>query len=86
MLAVEPGDVLVRNARPLHAGLCTGSSDLIGYRQIDGVAQFVAIEVKSRTGSPTAEQQAFIDTVQSMGGLSGIARSVDDARSILRLP
>ena len=86
MLAVEPGDVLVRNARPLHAGLCTGSSDLIGYRQIDGVAQFVAIEVKSERGRLTAEQQAFIELVQGMGGMAGVARSVDDARSILRLP
>ena len=28
----DDGSVLVRDARPLHAGLCKGSSDLIGLR------------------------------------------------------
>ena len=86
MLAVEPGDVLVRNARPLHAGLCTGSSDLIGYRQIDGVAQFVAIEVKSERGRPSPQQVQFLDHIQGAGGCAGIARSVDEAQSLLLFP
>ena len=33
---VGPGDVVIRNARPLHAGLCKGSSDLIGLKPIVG--------------------------------------------------
>ena len=33
--------------------------------------------------SYTPEQQAFVAMVQAAGGLAGIARSVDDARSIL---
>ena len=86
MLAVEPGDVLVRNARPLHAGLCTGSSDLIGYRQIDGVAQFVAIEVKSERGRPSPQQVQFLDHIQGAGGCAGIARSVDEASTLLLFP
>jgi hypothetical protein len=94
MVAVEPGDVIVRQGRPVQFGLCKGSSDLIGLRSITigpehvgtTMAVFAAVEVKSPTGRLTAEQQSFIDTVQSMGGMSGIARSVDDARSILRLP
>lgn len=83
--ALRPGDVVIRQGRPLHAGLCVGSSDLIGYRQVDGVAQFVALEVKSATGRPTKEQTLFIDHIQAAGGLAGIARSVDDAAAILRL-
>ena len=83
MVAVEPGDVIVRQARPLHAGLCVGSSDLIGYRQVDGVAQFVALEVKSATGRPTAQQVQFLDHITSAGGCAGIVRSVEDAQSLL---
>jgi hypothetical protein len=86
MVAVEPGDVVVRNARPLHAGLCTGSSDLIGYRQIDGVAQLVAIEVKSATGRPTPQQVQFLNHIQAAGGCAGIARSVDAAQLLLSTP
>ena len=83
--ALRPGDVVIRQGRPLHAGLCVGSSDLIGYRQVDGIAQFVALEVKSATGRATKEQVQFLDHIQAAGGLAGIARSVDDAAAILRL-
>jgi len=83
---LRPGDVVIRQGRPLHAGLCKGSSDLIGYRQIDGIAQFVALEVKSATGRATAEQTLFLDHITAAGGLAGIARSVDDAAAILQLP
>jgi hypothetical protein len=84
--ALRPGDVVVRQGRPLHAGLCVGSSDLIGYRQVDGVAQFVALEVKSATGRPTAEQAQFIDHINGAGGVAGIVRSVADAQTMLNIP
>ena len=77
--------MVIRQGRPLHAGLCVGSSDLIGYRQVDGLAQFVALEVKSATGRATKEQSQFLEHIQVAGGLAGIARSVDDAAAILRL-
>ena len=83
---LRPGDVVIRQGRPLHAGLCVGSSDLIGYRVVDRVAQFVALEVKSATGRPTTQQVQFLDHINAVGGLAGIARSVDDAAAILQLP
>lgn len=86
---VYPGDVVLRNARPFKAGLAKGASDLIGWRTLQTeqgpLAVFSAIEVKSGTGRPTAEQAAWIRCVQQFGGLAGIARSTDDARRILRL-
>jgi hypothetical protein len=84
--SLRPGDVVIRNARPLHAGLCVGSSDLVGYRTVDGVAQFVAIEVKSQTGRPTPQQVAFLNHIRDAGGCSGIARSVGDAEALLQFP
>lgn len=80
---LRPGDVVIRGGRPLHAGLCVGSSDLIGYRTIGGVAQFVALEVKTATGRVTPEQQRFLDHITAAGGCAGIVRSVEDARQIL---
>jgi hypothetical protein len=73
-------------------GLCPGSSDLIGLRTVvvtpdmvgQRIALFCAVEVKDR-GRPTEQQQAFINLVQQAGGRAGIARSVPDALSILRL-
>jgi hypothetical protein len=84
--ALRPGDVVVRQGRPLHAGLCVGSSDLIGYRQVDGVAQFVALEVKNATRGPTKEQGQFIDHINGAGGVAGIVRSVADAQTMLSIP
>lgn len=82
--ALQPGDVVVRQGRPLHAGLCVGSSDLIGYRTTaDGLAQFVAIEVKGARGRASTEQLAFIEAVRSAGGRAGICRSVDEARILI---
>jgi len=88
------GTLYDRQGRPVQFGLCRGSSDLIGLRTItigpehvgQQLAVFAAIEVKTLTGRPTPEQLAFIDVVQRMGGLAGVARSVGDAASVLHLP
>ena len=90
---LHPGDTVIRHARPLHAGLCPGSADLIGWRTItitsemvgQRVAVFCSIEVKAPKGRATKEQLAWDQTVRQAGGLSGIARSEEDARGILDL-
>lgn len=43
---------------------------------------FGAIEVKNATGRPSKDQLRFIEMVKQSGGLSGIARSTDDAMEI----
>jgi hypothetical protein len=47
------------------------------------LAVFAAVEVKTPKGRVKAEQQQFIDHINSAGGIAGIARSVDDAKDIL---
>lgn len=76
MVQVYPRDVLVRNAYPLRAGLCTGSSDGIGFTK-DG--RFLAIEIKSDKGKPTEEQISFITAVNRVGGIAFVAKSVEEA-------
>lgn len=72
-------------------GLCSGSADLIGFQQVtitpdmvgQSLAVFTAIEVKSPTGRPTAEQEAFLAMVTHFGGRAGIARSIEEAERII---
>jgi hypothetical protein len=72
---VYPGDVVVRNARPLHAGLCIGSPDIVGWEPLVITAEMV--------GRPTPEQRNFLDRLSSAGGVAALVRSPDEARAAL---
>jgi hypothetical protein len=86
------GDMIIRSARPLHAGLIKGSSDLIGWKTVtitqdmvgSTVAVFVAVEVKTEKGRPTPDQQNFIDMVLKSGGIAGIVRSEEEAENLVK--
>lgn len=84
-----------RTGRWVQFGVASpGGSDLIGYRTIEvtpdmvgrKVAVFTAIEVKTATGRATPEQRRFIEHIRSAGGISGIARSTNDALQIATEP
>ena len=83
---LKDGSILIRNPRPLHAGLCKGSSDLIGLRRVvvtpelvgRTIAQFTGIEVKRPGQHPKPEQARFLEFVREAGGLALVARSADD--------
>ena len=89
-LHLEPGDVVVRNARPLHAGLCKGSSDLVGLRKTiiteadvgRELALFAAVEVKTPSGRLSDAQRHFLEFVRAAGGVAGVARSPEDLASV----
>jgi hypothetical protein len=82
----------LKDGRRLRYGLAVGSSDLVGWVPVTVrpehvgtvLARFLAVEVKSATGRPTAEQLNFLDAVRQAGGIATIARSTEDLRSILR--
>ena len=86
VVRLKSGDLLIKNPRPLHAGLCVGSSDLIGWRPIlvgpehlgATVAQFCGIEVKTPKGRETKEQAHFREVANSAGGLVILARGPGD--------
>ena len=78
-VTVYPGDVVVRNARPLHAGLGEGSPDLVGWTP-GGL--FRGVEVKTKKGRPSKEQSNWIDAIRVAGGRAGIARSPEEAVEI----
>ena len=58
-----------------------GYPDLTGFRRQDGKA--VLIEVKTKTGKATDEQERFIAYAAKCGCAAGIARSVAEARAIV---
>lgn len=84
------GTITILDPRPLNAGLCKGSSDLVGFRTTEitadmvgkKIAIFTAIEVKTKTGKPSTDQLRFVNRVKELGGIAGIARSVDDVLAI----
>lgn len=86
---VDAGDVVIKAARPFHAGIA-GMSDLGGWVPVvvapemvgSTLAVYAQVEVKDG-GRATAEQLRWIAAVKKAGGLAGIARNAADLRSIL---
>lgn len=87
------GDVLLRKARPFNTGVPVGFPDLFGGTGLvitpemvgKRVLVFFALEVKDLART-TEEQSNFLQAVKAEGGIAGIARSVEDARRIVRKP
>jgi len=72
--------------RKVRTGLCTGSSDLIGFfpkivtQDMVGekIAIFAAIETKSKKRKATEEQKRFIEMVKGFGGIAGEVKNFKD--------
>jgi hypothetical protein len=75
MIMMHPGDMLIRRAMVLHAGLAEGSSDLIG---LTDTGRFLAVEVKAPKGKLREGQESFLEMVQRLGGIGIVAKSVED--------
>ena len=80
------------NHRNIHYGLTKkGSSDLIGWTTKPitpdmvgkDVAIFTAIEIKTKTGRVSNEQDNFLAAVRLAGGIAGVARSEEEAVEIV---
>ncbi len=57
-----------------------GTSDIIGVYQ----GRILCIEVKSATGKVSPEQQAFINKINSVGGIAFVARSLEEVMKNLQ--
>lgn len=88
----KDGDsIVLLGARPISFGLMPGSPDLVGWKPIviqpedvgKKVAVFVGIEVKALHGRFRAEQIRFLERLEQDGALCGVARSVEDAVTII---
>lgn len=87
---VNPGDVLIRNARPFHNGE-KGQSDTYGFKPVmitpdmvgRTIAVHVEIEAKQGEGRESAEQRSWRECVSRAGGIAGVARDLEDVRRLL---
>ena len=87
---VYPGDVVIRKARALHAGLTEGSGDLIGWesRTIhpEHVGQtwavFASVEGKQGSDRLRPAQIVWRDQVRAAGGIADAARSPEEAKAM----
>lgn len=81
-----PGLVLWRNsvgfdaARKVHYGLCRGSADLIGIYN----GKFVALEVKTKNGILSPEQELFLSLVRRLGGIAAVVKSPQQALELFK--
>jgi hypothetical protein len=84
--------VTLQNYRVLNAGLCPGSSDLIGWTSVtiteemvgQNLAVFTAFEVKTGKQNPTTKQENFITRILEAGGIAGVVRKAEDAIELVR--
>lgn len=84
------GQLTLAQPRPLEAGLCTGSSDLIGWRTITitpemvgkTVAVFAAVETKTKVGRLSQDQANFLRVVHAAGGVAMIATNDEHASKV----
>lgn len=80
-----------RTGRLVQFGLAPGSPDLVGWKTVEitpemvgrRIAIFCGIEIKTPSGHVRPDQVAFLNRLRVAGGVAGVARSVDDAVSLL---
>lgn len=70
--------------RLMHTGLGLGTADLICV--VPPYGRFAAIEVKrpSRAAKPSPAQEKWLAVVRKFGGVSGVAKNVDEALALVR--
>lgn len=96
---LKDGSVHIEAARPIALGFgltsgepVVGACDLPGWTEVVitpamvgcKVAVFTSMEIKSGTGSATAEQKNWQAQVKSAGGIAGIVRSAEEALNIVK--
>jgi hypothetical protein len=87
---MQVGNFELRDGRRIVVGV-KGMSDLLGFRSISvtpdmvglKIAVFAGIEVKSAQGRMRDGQPEWLAMVKQAGGISGVVRSLDDARRLL---
>lgn len=80
-----------KTGRLVPFGLSPGSPDLVGWKSLMitpdmvgmQVAVFCGIEIKTPTGRLREDQAHWLQRLGNSGGISGVARSVDEAINLL---
>lgn len=89
-LSLEPGLLIWRNSNGVfrargfvvHAGLPSGSADLIGV--LGPAGRFVAIEIKMPGQKADLHQAQWLEGVRRAGGFACVVTSVEEARAAIK--
>ena len=76
------GVFFTKDGRPIRTGLPKGFSDLFGFRKSDGRIFF--LEIKTKNGRLRKDQEHFLQTMRSLGAITGVARSPEEAIKIVQ--
>lgn len=84
--------ITLHDFRPLHAGLCPGSSDLIGWTEVTitpemvgrTVAVFTAFEGKTGRQQLKTHQANFLQRLREAGGIGAEVRSAGDIQTVIQ--
>lgn len=82
----QVGFYRLADGRKLRSGLCKGSADLVGWREIvitpemvgRTIAQFVSVEAKDEDGAATPAQKRWAAAVARAGGDARVVRSEEE--------
>lgn len=82
----DNGMATLQDGKKITYGLAKSSPDLIGWLTVKitpemvgkDVAIFCGIEVKMPRKHPTSEQRRFLELLESVGAITGVARSEND--------
>ncbi len=74
-----------RSQNWIQYGLCPGGADLIGVLAGLSYGRFFALEIKTKTGRSTKEQNLFRELINSKGGFCCEVRSVLEAEQAYRV-
>lgn len=77
------GHLVLAGGTPIQAGLCVGSSDLVG---IGEGGQFLGLEVKYGRTPLEEHQERWLELITKLGGCTAVVRSVADVDKILGVP
>jgi hypothetical protein len=81
-VTLEPGDVVLRQARPFHGG-SKGMLDLFGFTVRDGVPVYTEGDAKAPGGRVRPEQAQRIEMLLSHGAIAGIWHDADQYQDML---
>ena len=80
-VTLAPGDVVLRGGVSIRAGLCEGSSDLVGIVGPHG--RFVGAEVKTKGVVIEDHQRRWLEVVRELGGVAGEVRTESDLKALI---
>jgi hypothetical protein len=86
-----PTEITLADFRPLHAGLCRGSSDLIGWTEVTitpemvgrKMAVFTAFEGKTGRQTLKTHQANFLQRLREAGGIGAEVRNARDIETVI---